>query len=164
MKINIQSIEDGVVEYDADLDNSFIDHDIKKFYENTIKTHVVIDKFGRNYRVDIELKTSANYTCDRCLTSFMNPFEAQLRQLFYVGNKEIADNEDIALLPESATEIDLTPYLMEMVLLNHPIKMICSEDCKGLCPKCGANLNIEKCQCADETSDPRWEELRKLIK
>lgn len=164
MKINIQSIEDGVVEYDADLDNSFIDHDIKKFYENTIKTHVVVDKFGRNYRVDIELKTLANYTCDRCLAAFMNPFEAQLRQLFYVGNKEIADNEDIALLPESTTEIDLTPYLMEMVLLNHPIKMICHENCKGLCPKCGANLNIEKCQCADETTDTPWEELRKLIK
>ncbi len=164
MKVNIQSIEDGVVEYDAELDNAFIDHDIKKFYENSIKTHVVVDKFGRNYRVDIELKTSANYTCDRCLTAYINPFEAQLRQLFYVGNKEIADNEDIALLPENATEIDLTPYLMEMVLLNHPIKMVCRENCKGLCPKCGANLNIEKCQCADEATDTRWEELRKLIK
>jgi uncharacterized protein len=164
MKVNIQSIEDDVVEYNAELDNSFIDHEIKKNYENPIKTHVVLDKFGKDYRIDIEIETMAKYTCDRCLAEFTNHFEARQRQLFHVGDKEIADNEDIMLLPESATEIDLSPYIMEMVLLNHPVKMICKEDCKGLCPNCGANLNIEECTCSGDTIDPRWEELRKLIK
>jgi len=164
MKVNIQSLEDDLVEYDAELDNSFIDHEIKRFYDHPIKMHVVLDKFGKDYRVDIEIDTLATYTCDRCLAEFTNHFKAQQRQLFHVGYQEIADNEDIILLPESATEIDLSPYLMEMVLLNHPIKMICNEDCKGLCAKCGANLNIESCHCSGDTIDPRWEELRKFIK
>ena len=164
MKVNIQSIEDDLVEYDAELDNSFIDHEIKKYYNDPIKTHVVLDKFGKDYRVDIEIETLATYTCDRCLAEFTDRFAAQQRQLFHVGDKEIADSEDIMLLPESATEIDLSPFLMEMVLLNHPIKMICKEDCKGICSGCGANLNIESCKCSGDTIDPRWDELRKLIK
>jgi uncharacterized protein len=164
MKINIQSIGDELVDYNAELDNSFIDHEIKKYYENPIKTHAVLDKFGRDYRVDIEIETTANYTCDRCLVDFKNHFEAKQRQLFHVGDKEIADNEDIILLPDSATEIDLSPYLMEMVMLNHPIKLICKDDCKGLCPNCGANLNEDDCQCSTDAIDPRWSELRKLIK
>lgn len=163
MKVNIQSIEDDVVEYDAELDNSFIDHEIKKYYENPIRTHIVLDKFGRDYRVDIEIKTTANYACDRCLADFTDLFQAQQRQLFHVGEEDM-DNEEIIQLPESVTEIDLSPYLMEMVLLNHPIKMVCKKDCKGLCPNCGANLNIEECQCSHTAIDPRWDELRKLIK
>ena len=164
MKVNIQSIEDDLVEYDAELDNSFIDHEIKMYYVNPIRTHVILDKFGKDFRVDIEIETLATYTCDRCLAEFTNHFEAQQRQLFHVGDNEIADSEDIMLLPESATEIDLSPFLMEMVLLNHPIKMICKEECKGLCSGCGVNLNTEPCRCSGDTIDPRWEELRKLIK
>ena len=164
MRINIQSIDDDLVEYDAELDNSFINHEIKKYYDSPIKTHVVLDKFGRDYRVDIEISTTASFVCDRCLAGFTNQFEAKQRHLFHVGEKEVADNEDIAQLPESATEIDLSLYLMEMVMLSHPIKMICKEDCRGLCPNCGANLNSEACQCSNEAIDPRWNELRKLIK
>lgn len=164
MKINIQSIGDDLVDYDAELDNSFIGHEIKKYYENPVKTHVVLDKFGRDYRIDIEIETIAKYTCDRCLAGFENQFEAKQRQLFHVGEKEIADNEDIIQLSDSATEIDLSPYLMEMVILNHPVKLICKEDCKGLCPNCGANLNKEACQCSEDAIDPRWNELKKLIK
>lgn len=164
MKINIQSIEDDLVEYDAEIDNSFIDHDIKKYYTNPIKVHVILDKFGKDYRVDIELEIKANYVCDRCLDDFTNTFEAKQRQLFHVGEKDIADNEDIIRLSENTTEIDLSPYLMEMVLLNHPIKMICKEECKGLCPRCGVNLNVEQCRCTNEEIDPRWDKLRKLIK
>ena len=163
MKLNIQSIDDDVVEYDADLDNSFIDHEIKKNYKNPIKTHVVLDKFGRDYRVDIEIETTASYTCDRCLADYKDRFVAQQRQLFHVGSQD-ANNDDIVQLPDSATEIDLAPFLMEMVLLNHPVKMLCSDDCKGICPNCGINLNSEKCKCTDQAIDPRWEELRKLIK
>ncbi|MEJ2052623.1 MAG: DUF177 domain-containing protein [Calditrichaceae bacterium] len=164
MKINIQSLEDELVEFDSELDNGFIDHDIKKYYINAIRTHVVLDKFGKDYRVDIEIDTEARYECDRCLEEFPNHFRAKQRQLFHVGSNEIADNEDIIQLPDSTTEIDLSPFLMEMVLLNHPIKMICKKDCKGLCPNCGANLNMEECRCSDEAIDPRWNELRKLIK
>ena len=164
MKINIQSIDDDLIKFDADLDNTFIDHEIKKYYDSPIKTHVVLDKFGRDYRVDIEISTAASYVCDRCLAEFTNQFEAKQRQLFHLGEKEIAENEEIARLPDSTTEIDLSPYLREMVMLNHPIKMICNEDCKGLCPNCGTNLNSELCRCSSEAIDSRWNELRKLIK
>ena len=57
----------------------------------------------------------------------------------------------------------LEDLLREQVLLAVPLKVICREDCKGLCPHCGKNLNEEgACSCADELEDPRWAALKEI--
>ena len=56
----------------------------------------------------------------------------------------------------------LEDALREQVLLALPLKVICREDCKGLCPHCGANLNDGQCSCADDVDDPRWTALKDL--
>jgi uncharacterized protein len=56
----------------------------------------------------------------------------------------------------------LEDALREQVLLALPLKVICREDCKGLCPHCGANLNDGQCSCADPPEDPRWTALKDL--
>jgi len=59
-------------------------------------------------------------------------------------------------------EIDVTPDLREALVLRIPIYPLCREDCRGLCPRCGANLNREQCTCAPEEAESRWDVLDKL--
>ncbi len=65
-------------------------------------------------------------------------------------------------LEAGATELDLAGPLREQFLLSVPEYPVCREDCRGLCPGCGANLNVEACRCSGESSDPRWAPLRAL--
>jgi DUF177 domain-containing protein len=60
--------------------------------------------------------------------------------------------------------LDIGPVLREAVMLSMPMKALCREDCKGLCPVCGVNLNEERCGCAASTPDTRWGALAKLKK
>jgi len=74
--------------------------------------------------------------------------------------------------PVTGTEAEISYYegesllledvLREQVLLAVPLKATCRQDCKGLCPQCGANLNLTQCSCAEPAEDPRWSGLRDL--
>jgi uncharacterized protein len=84
---------------------------------------------------------------------------------------ETYSNQDVA--PDEAGEqdkhvfsganIDLTPEALRALFAELPMKPLCREDCQGLCPVCGADLNFEQCACADSKIDPRWEKLRDLL-
>jgi len=56
----------------------------------------------------------------------------------------------------------LEDALREQVLLSVPLRVLCREDCKGLCPTCGKNLNLERCSCANEVPDVRWTALKEI--
>jgi uncharacterized protein len=56
----------------------------------------------------------------------------------------------------------LEDVLREQVLLAVPLKTVCREDCRGLCPHCGRNLNVEQCNCAEPLEDPRWSALKEI--
>ncbi len=164
MKINIQNLEQDLLELDADVRADFLDTTIRKFYPNSVAVHVLLDKFGKNYKLDVRLQTKALYICDRCLAEYEAEFSAKQRQVFHIGAQQEPVSDQIEELPANATEIDLDPYLREIILLNHPVKMLCREDCKGICPECGADLNHEACRCSEAPIDPRWAELKKLLK
>ncbi len=163
MKINIQNMDVRPVELDERVQLDFISNMIREYYPNVANVHVHIEKIKKNYRVHITLKTVAHYRCDRCLDEYDTEFSSEIEQHYHVGAGELIDEESIRI-SEDATEIDVDPVIAEMMLLNHPMKMLCKEDCKGLCPHCGVNLNYEACRCTDTPIDPRWEKLRGLIK
>ncbi len=150
-------------EVDENIGLQFISSLIREYYPNQAQVHVSVEKIKKEYRVHIRLKTKAHYRCDRCLDEFDTAFSAEIEQHYHAGSGTLLD-EDIIRLSDDATEIDLDPVIAEMMLLNHPMKMLCSVDCKGLCPHCGANLNYEACRCTETPIDPRWEKLKGLIK
>lgn len=164
MEINIQNLENELIEIDDRCDTDFLDQDIRHFYPEQVRLHIRVDKFGRDIKVDIALHTTAHYNCHRCLAEYTAAFDAREEQIFQIGEGKLNDPDEVIQLPGNTTDIDITPVLAEMVLLNHPIKMLCKEDCKGICPGCGADLNKESCRCGKTEIDPRWEALRKLIK
>jgi len=163
MKISLQSLKQGIAEFNEKVEPDFLDETYQPFYPEILRVHARVDKFDRDYRVDITLRTIGHFTCDRCLEDYSREITLTAEHIFRVIPAQ-RDDDEIIEIPADATEIDLTPFLEELLILEHPIKMLCKEDCKGLCPGCGVNLNHESCRCSDDDIDPRWEELRKLIK
>jgi uncharacterized protein len=73
-----------------------------------------------------------------------------------------SEKEDVVYIHPDTDKIDLDKDIRDYAILAVPMKKLCSVDCKGLCPKCGNNLNEGPCNCSEEEIDPRWEPIRKL--
>ncbi|MBO4915769.1 MAG: DUF177 domain-containing protein [Oscillospiraceae bacterium] len=110
-------------------------------------------------RLRFDLDTELSCVCDRCGVRIEKPFHVELERML-ATELEDEENDEILLLEDGGLELD--ELARETYILNMDTKTLCREDCKGLCPGCGANLNIEECHCKKET-DPRWAELQKLL-
>mgnify|MGYP001033109335 CR=1 FL=1 len=106
------------------------------------------------------LETVLSLHCDRCAKPFQREKTVEYETLlaFELANGE---NDDIVLLNADG-ELELDELMREVFLLEMDTKNLCSEDCKGLCPGCGADLNVEQCRCKKEI-DPRWAKLAQLL-
>jgi uncharacterized protein len=112
------------------------------------------------------LSTSLDVICARCLEPVVRELSKSF-DLLYRPQGSDATREEISVTQAEA-EIGyyrgegllLEDALREQVLLSLPIRTICREECKGLCPQCGRNLNEAACDCAEQTADPRWDALR----
>ena len=164
MKISIQSLKQGVTVFSEKISADFIEKEYSKFYPNDFIIDVVLDKFDRDIRLKVVIRSIASFVCDSCLAGYGETIEVKQEQLYEVGPAPDDMEDEIIYLTPDTIEIDLTRLLFEGVVLNHPIRMQCKIDCKGLCAGCGTDLNLEKCKCGEKDIDPRWENLRKLIK
>lgn len=100
--------------------------------------------------------------CDRC----MEPIHKRVSYSFshiLVANLEDSEKEEEEYIQVEGDRLDLDELIRADILLELPIKYLCREDCKGLCPSCGENLNHGSCDCNLHQVDPRLEVLRKLI-
>lgn len=113
------------------------------------------DKFYFSGRMSGEL----NEECRRCLGPATVKVDEELHLLFADADDEESDESDVYMLEPRGTTVDLRPALREQWLLAAPGLALCREDCKGLCPKCGADLNLGPCHCAPDV-DPRWAALK----
>jgi uncharacterized protein len=107
--------------------------------------------------------------CSRCLGEFDLALSTGFDLVFHREERarlpEGMDEEDFVLLTDTLeSRYDIFPRVRESVLLELPIRFLCSEDCKGLCSACGANLNEGLCGCPEKEPDPRWRDLKKLLR
>lgn len=98
--------------------------------------------------------------CDRCLKPFSREKQISYETLL-APELEREDSDDIVLL-EDGCVLDAGELLREVFLLSLDTRYLCSEDCKGLCPGCGADLNVEPCRCQKQV-DPRLAPLAKFL-
>jgi uncharacterized protein len=116
-------------------------------------------KFTRPVNVDVEaqmtendivvtgnVSTQAGFTCARCLTEYEAPVKGNFQEAF----------------PLDLEKIDLSELIRESVWIDVPLRGLCKESCKGLCPTCGANKNITDCRCSNKGEETRWEALRRF--
>jgi DUF177 domain-containing protein len=114
-------------------------------------------------RVDV----TAKRTCDRCLAPFTEDVSIDLREVYHLGDKPLPianpdDDDEVHFVDRRVTRLDIAPVIRQRVLLELPMKALCREDCRGLCPTCGANLNEGTCACDAAPTDPRWQALQDL--
>jgi uncharacterized protein len=100
--------------------------------------------------------------CSRCLTAAHAHVSDEAHIIFAEHGEDDTDDPDVYLLDPNDRELDLRPALREEWLLAAPSYSLCREDCKGLCPRCGKDLNAGPCDCEEQASDSRWDALRKL--
>jgi len=97
--------------------------------------------------------------CHRCLDPVMltiaGEFDLVVRRSDHGGDS----TDDVVMLSLHEHTVDISPAIRETILLNEPMIVVCSDECKGLCPVCGANWNRETCACS-QGADPRWDALR----
>lgn len=98
--------------------------------------------------------------CDRCGTDAKEVIPVDINRTL-VSKLENDDNEEYILLSDMV--LDLKELCYTEVILRLPTKHLCKEDCKGLCAKCGANLNEGDCDCPKTEIDPRLEALKSLL-
>ncbi len=94
--------------------------------------------------------------CDRCLkaVNVQIPYDISRKlDMKKTEEQRIAEMDEISYLTGTNLDIDRMVYLE--VLMNWPVKVLCKEDCKGICSRCGKDLNLGPCGCADEPKDPR---------
>lgn len=105
-------------------------------------------------------RTMLECVCDRCAKEFRREKEVSFDCLL-APEKQDEENEEIVLL-EGGEFVDVEDLARTAFILEMDTKILCSEDCKGLCPRCGADLNLGPCSCKKEV-DPRLAVLAKLL-
>ncbi len=109
------------------------------------------------------LRGTVRMACRRCLEDTVRELDETVDFLFdeLKEDEEEAEGE-VYPLPARGDEVDLTDAVREQVLLRVPQYVLCREDCRGLCPKCGADLNTAPCDCAPDEPVSPWSALNKI--
>ncbi len=123
---------------------------------------------GNEVFVNGHVETRAQVECDRCLKPVELPVNADFT-LEYISDSDY-ESSQVAELTEEAmsvsvfdgSAIDVDEIVREQILLAVPTRMLCREDCKGICPECGADRNTGECNCVTNDIDPRWAALKNL--
>ena len=128
-----------------------------------------LQKDGSSVAFAGDIRTMADLPCSRCLEMYSLPLDLHFDLLYTTEPEKIekgesrVDESSITEVHYDGTRIDLDALFGEQILLGLPLKPLCREDCRGLCPQCGANLNSEACGCSMERDvDPRFAALKKL--
>ncbi|HZI48791.1 MAG TPA: DUF177 domain-containing protein [Pyrinomonadaceae bacterium] len=123
---------------------------------------------GNEVFVNGHVDTQAQVECDRCLKPVEIPVSADF-ELEYITGSEY-ESSGVAELTEAEMSVsvfdgeavDVDEIVKEQILLAVPTRMLCREDCKGICPQCGTDRNTGECNCVTEEIDPRWAALKNL--
>ena len=120
---------------------------VLRFYEGEFDIHVPRDKSNRREYTIKEIETALDAKLEDYNGKYNDDYEELEETVYY--------DDDL---------LDLEDYIYNEVISSLPMKTLCHKDCKGLCPKCGANLNTESCDCIQEEIDPRLEKLKDFFK
>jgi len=112
----------------------------------------------RRIRAKGEIKTAISLNCVRCTEPFEQPIQSKFDIILFPigliqGTSAVLNDQDTEYIFYEGDQIDLVKILMEQVNLFIPFKPVCNEDCRGICPVCGVNLNHVKCRCDRSFSD-----------
>jgi len=136
-----------------------------------VTTDFVLAHRDRDLRIDGSVETSIIFRCSRCMKEFCKPFVADFDLTYLPQQKMTNENAEIELKYEDmeveyydGIAFDVNVMVLEQIELAMPMQYVCREDCKGLCYKCGADLNEGECLCEKEATGSRLSVLLEFQK
>lgn len=161
MRLNLREIIEipgGSVPFECDVEADNLDFPAIREYKSA--PHAVGRVYNEAGILTIEGTVTADMTCicDRCGTDYDRVKVTEIDAT--IAEEDTADNPELFLL--DGDEIDLDEILSTCFILDMDMKFLCKDDCKGLCPECGKNLNLGACSCRKQL-DPRFAVLEQLL-
>jgi uncharacterized protein len=132
-----------------------------------VTAELAIQKSAQEYFCQGRVNARLVLECARCLAHY--PLEISEETDFIVCPEALAeereelDDEDYLYFQGNELKVDIVEPVRQAIVLALPLKPLCREDCRGLCPQCGTNLNEKPCACERQTGDPRWDALKGLF-
>ena len=166
MKITITDIEDEGLE--IEYSEPLRANNLLKPVGN-VRASLQLQRVSEELTITGSISATVSLQCSRCLIEFEKKLSFDV-DLLYLPIEEMGDDEAHELSPDESEiafyrndEIDIEDVIREQLILNLPMKPLCSDECKGLCPVCGTDLNLNSCECIANRIDPRFEILKKLL-
>ena len=136
-----------------------------------IRFEAHVERIQQDIRISGRIAAQMQMTCSRCLLPHEEHLDEPFEVIYLPGAadekkslEEIElEEDDLNVSYYHGDFISLTDLVREQLLLMLPIKPLCRENCKGLCPSCGKDLNESECQCSLDIGDPRFSVLKKLL-
>lgn len=132
-----------------------------------IRGEAVLQRVGADVHVTGNIAAEVNLTCHRCLSIFQQRTEASFS--YVVVMETAGEEEEVHLRKDDlnvtycdGNEVKMGELFHEQMLLQLPMRQLCRQDCRGLCPGCGADLNTESCRCEEQSHDTPFVVLKKL--
>lgn len=104
--------------------------------------------------LEMQLEGKLTFLCTRCLNQAEYDFKRNLNKVL-----RSEETDELEMIHYENSQLDMKKIIQEEIMISLPTQVLCSENCKGLCPDCGINLNEETCDCEDKKIDPRFEVL-----
>lgn len=127
---------------------------------DSIRIDLLLQSAGDGIEVTGDAWGRLHLSCSRCLIEYEQDFKLSLDEKFFF-EPDVAEENEGYLVRDQV--IDLEPMLRDVIVLDIPIRPVHAEDCKGLCPECGADLNVSDCRHAEHAIDARWAPLQSLM-
>lgn len=158
MIIKISNLLEG--EHYFNFDENVQKLELEEPFFGNFSTDVKLTKLHNQIILDSHTKINARFECDRCGTEFETLLENDY-EMVYLMNEVPEESEaiNVVYLPADAVTINIKNDLREFAILSIPMKKLCKRDCKGLCYRCGGDLNKNECNCSNAEIDPRWQKL-----
>jgi len=136
--------------------------------ESKIKYRIELlaKRSGETFYFNAKLQGTLSTQCHKCLQPADFEVDTEFDLIVQRGDVESTEesnytHDEYIYIPIGRQDISLDPYIYENMVINIPMRILCEDGCKGLCPDCGADLNTDTCSCRQQT-DPRWNALKTL--
>lgn len=146
-----------IVEYSFDM--STVEIDGFKPFVTPVLVRAVLKSLGDSVQLEAYLDFDYSMPCNRCMEEVTTHRDMHVSHRIV---KELNDDDDDSYILVKDS-LDLDELFYSDILLENPVKYLCSEDCRGICPVCGINLNVNTCDCSKAQVDPRLEVLSALL-
>lgn len=170
LTLDVTRMRDGLDRLDRTIEPGALPKEEDYSVVEPVVLSAALTKDKAKVQIDGTARTTLELACSRCLERFRVPVDASFDLLYLPWTEAAGGEQEIEIGDEDINTayyrdgvIDLRDLLHEQIYLTLPMKPLCREDCKGLCPVCGANRNTTECSCESRWDDPRLAGLKALL-